>query len=395
MIDEVPAYAGRPAPPTDVTPAAMSAWLSSLPTVKKRDLRRGFPKSMVRRSQDLKQSMAAAQVEIIATSGTSQDRLQILWEWTWWDPQEREAMCLSKQIADHMPLLASDRTAFREAVLTTPVCGGATCHIGNLSRAERTVDGMLFLNQVADPSHWRAAELDRMVAEWNELEPHGVEADPAYLAALARHVTATGGKLHAPAYVTLTYEQITRAARRAIGRVLDCPLLSLYGATEAGVLFMETEDGELHHNARHSHIELLDEGAGLYRIAVTTLGREWMPLLRYELGDVVRLGTASNGPGYRLARVEGRLSDCIRTDAGLFTPAALDDLIDGAEPAIESWQLAEEPSGWRLRTVGSDGNIAAAMLTETLGRPIAASREAAILPEGSGKYRLVRPSENP
>jgi len=395
MIDEVPAYAGRPAPPTDITPAAMSAWLSSLPTVKKRDLRRGFPKSMVRRTQDLKQAMAAAEVEIIATSGTSQDRLQILWEWTWWDPQEREAMRLSKRIAEHMPLLAADRAAFREAVLTTPVCGGATCHIGNLTREERTVDGMLFLNQVADPTHWRRAELDRMVAEWNELGPDGVEADPAYLAALARHVTATGGRLHTPAYVTLTYEQITHAARRAIGRVLDCPLLSLYGATEAGVLFMESEDGRLHHNARHSHIELLSEGADLYRIAVTTLGREWMPLLRYELGDVVRLAPGGDeaGPGYQLARIEGRLSDCLRTDGGLFTPAGLDDLVDEAEPAIEAWQLAEEPSGWRLRVVGSDGTKAAAALTAAVGRSITASREAAILPEGSGKYRLVRPAE--
>ncbi len=390
MIDEVPVYAGRPAPPSDVTPAAISAWLASLPTVKKRDLRRGFPKSMLRRTQDLKQAMAASEVEIIATSGTSLDRLQILWEWTWWDPQEREAMRLAKRIADHMPL---DRSAFREAVLTTPVCGGATCHIGNLSREERTVDGMLFLNQVADPSHWRTAELDRMVAEWNDLKPDGVEADPAYLAALSRHVAATGERLHTPYYITLTYEQITRAARRAIARVLDCPLLSLYGATEAGVLFMEAEDGRLHHNARHSHVELLSEGGDLYRVAVTTLGREWMPLLRYELGDVVRLAPDGSGPGYELSRIEGRLSDCIRTNERLYTPAGLDDLIDETDPSIEAWQLAEEPSGWRLRTVGSDGAKAASALSAALHRPIAATREAAILPEGSGKYRLVRPVE--
>src|SRR5262249_10336443 len=149
-------------------------------------------------------------------------------------------------------------------------CGGNVCHIGNLGMAERTVDGILFLNQTADPSLWSDGELDRMASEWNTFQPEGVEADPAYLAALCRHVVARGGRLRPPQYVTLTYEQSTRAQRRAIGRVLDCPLYSLYGATEAGVLFMECTHGRLHHNSAHSHIELLPLGENLGRVVVTT-----------------------------------------------------------------------------------------------------------------------------
>ena len=59
-------------------------------------------------------------VTLLATSGTTEDRLQVLWEWSWWDPQEREAMRLNARIAQSM-----ERAEFREAVLTTPVCGGA------------------------------------------------------------------------------------------------------------------------------------------------------------------------------------------------------------------------------------------------------------------------------
>jgi phenylacetate-CoA ligase len=390
-LEEVPLYAGRPqsTAPAGDSADEVSAWLAELPTVHKRDLRRGFPRSLVRRSTDLKAALEAGAVEIIATSGTTDNRLQVLWEWSWWDPQEREAMRLNAGVK------AAMAGPFREAVLTTPVCGGAVCHIGNLSRAERTVDGMLFLNQVADPSHWSAPELERMVAEWNDLQPEGVEADPAYLAALCRHVSARGGRLHAPRYVTLTYEQITRAHRREIGRVIDAPLYSLYGATECGVLFMECAAGRLHHNARHSHIELFDAGQGLGRVVVTTLGRTWMPLLRYQLDDVVRLAPPGPCPcglpdeGYQLARIEGRAGDCL----GAVTPAALDDAIDAAAPGVSAWQLVVS-GGYTLRAVAlsqGEAAAAAAAVAPLIGATVAPRLEAALLPEGSGKYRLVRP----
>jgi phenylacetate-coenzyme A ligase PaaK-like adenylate-forming protein len=390
MIEEVPLYAGRPAPPASDDPEAIAAWLAALPTVAKRDLRRGFPKSMVRKSCDLKDAMQKGLVEIIATSGTTENRLQVLWEWSWWDPQEREAMRLNARVAEVM------QADFREAVLTTPVCGGSTCHIGTLSREERTIDGMLFLNQVADPTHWNDGELGRMLDEWNDLRAGGVESDPQYLAALCRHATQQGVKMHAPAFVTLTYEQTTRGALRAMKAALPSTTpVQLYGATEAGVLFMECTAGRLHHNARHSHIELVDAGNGLCRVVVTTLGRTWMPLLRYDIGDLVRLADGCtcgrSDEGYILSRIEGRGNDAITTPRGLFTPAMLDDIVDGAEPAIVHWQLTGSGDGWILHTVGGDGAQAAAALAEQLGTSVEPRATATILPEPSGKYRMVRP----
>ena len=391
MIEEVPLYAGRPAAPATDEPAAIAEWLASQPTIAKRDLRRGFPKSMVRKSCDLKDAMQKGLVEIIATSGTTENRLQVLWEWTWWDPQEREAMRINTRVA------AAMKDGFREAVLTTPVCGGSTCHIGTLTREERTVDGMLFLNQVADPTLWTDGELGRMLAEWNDLGPDGVEADPQYLAALCRHALATGVKMHEPAFVTLTYEQTTRAAVRAIKAALPSTTpYQLYGATEAGVLFMECTAGRLHHNARHSHIELVDAGNGLSRVVVTTLGRTWMPLLRYDIGDLVRVADGctcgrANDDGYVLARIEGRGNDAIPTPRGLVTPAMLDDVVDAADPAIAHWQLQAAGESWILHVVGSNGAKAAAALADKLGAPVEPRATTTILAEASGKYRIVRP----
>jgi phenylacetate-CoA ligase len=239
-----------------------------------------------------------------------------------------------------------------------------------------------------------------MIAEWNELRPVGVEADPAYLAALCRHASERGVAMHSPRYVTVTYELCTRAHRRAAAARIDSPLFSLYGATEAGVLFMECEAGRLHHNAAHSHVELVPVGEKLARVVISTLGRPWMPLVRYELGDVVRvadgpcpcgLAATTDGGGALLERIEGRLGDCIHTPSGLVTPAMIDDAVDAADPDVTGWRL-DGTTAWTLGLVGScaSSRVTDAVAT-LLGAEVHARTESALRPEGSGKYRLVQP----
>ena len=394
MVAEVPLYRDRPQPPAD--PAEVNAWLAQVPAVGKGELRRGFPKALVREHQDLNAAMRNELVTLLATSGTTSDRLQVIWEWSWWDPQEREAMRLNARIARAM-----QRPDYREAVLTTPACGAGTCHFGSQTAAERSIDGILFFNESADPTHWTDGECDRMLAEWREFAPRGVEADPAYLAIIARAALARGQPLPVPEFITLTYETTTRAMRRDIGRAFDAPVFQLYGATEAGVLFMECEFGRLHPNERHSHVDLvpLPGGDRLARVLVTTLGRAWMPLLRYDIGDVVRVaesrdcpcGLKSDGP--LLERVEGRQSDCTEVGGQTITPLMLDDAIHaalGPAATLEQWQLAgDELVVVDPGNAGSETTSAAAV-GAVLGKAIRGQRVTAIAPEASGKYRLVK-----
>jgi phenylacetate-CoA ligase len=393
-VAEVPLYRDRPTPPDD--PAELASWLAQLPPLGKRELRRGFPKSLLRADQDLHAAMRDERVTLLATSGTTADRLQVIWEWSWWDPQEREAMRLNGLIARSL-----ERADYREAVLTTPACGAGTCHVGSQTMVERSIDGILFFNESIDPSHWTDAECERMLHEWQQYAPLGVEADPAYLAIIARAAHKRGVRLPATDFVTLTYETTTRAMRRDIARTLRAPLFQLYGATEAGVLFMECEHGRLHPNERHSHIDLepLPGDGRLARVLVTTLGRSWMPLLRYEVGDVVRVadsnscpcGLASDGP--LLERVEGRQSDCSVVDGATVTPLMLDDAIHealGADAALEQWQLAGDTLYVVDPLVHDSAAVAAEVVSDLLKRLVRGQRAPAIAPEVSGKYRLVK-----
>jgi len=394
MVAEVPLYRDRPEPPAD--PTAVDRWLAQMPAVGKRELRRGFPKSLVREHQDLGAAMRAEIVTLLATSGTTADRLQVIWEWSWWDPQEREAMRLNARIA-----AAMGSRDYREAVLTTPACGAGTCHFGSQTAAERSIDGILFFNESADPTHWTANDAERMLREWREFAPRGVEADPAYLAIIAREAIARGTKLPPPQFITLTYETTTRAMRRDIARAFDAPMYQLYGATEAGVLFMECEHGRLHPNERHSHVDLVPMRgrAPLARVLVTTLGRPWMPLLRYDVGDVVRVaetrdcacGLRSDGP--LLERVEGRLGDCEEVDGETVTPLMLDDAIHaelGPNSTLVQWQLAADTLLVVDPGDAQSAERAAAAVGALLKRRLRGERVAAIAPEASGKYRLVK-----
>jgi phenylacetate-CoA ligase len=295
---------------------------------------------------------------------------------------------------------AMARRDYREAVLTTPACGAGTCHFGSQTAAERNIDGILFFNESADPTHWTDRECERMLAEWRDFAPRGVEADPAYLAIIARAALKRGARLPPPEFITLTYETTTQAMRRDIARAFDAPVFQLYGATEAGVLFMECEHGRLHPNERHSHVDLVPvPGRGrLARVLVTTLGRAWMPLLRYDIGDVVSVaasrecpcGLRSDGP--LLERVEGRQSDCTDVGGETVTPLMLDDAIHaalGTQSTLEQWQLA----GDSLLVVdpGADSAAtAAAAVGAALQCSVRGERVTAIAPEGSGKYRLVK-----
>ena len=133
---------------------------------------------------------------------------------------------------------------------------------------------------------------------------------------------------------------------------------------------------------------------------VTTLGRAWMPLLRYDIGDVVRVaesrdcpcGLKSDGP--LLERVEGRQSDCTDVGGETMTPLMLDDAIHAAlGPRGDARAVAarrRHACSSSIPRAATAPAAAAAAVGALLERPIRGERVAAIAPEASGKYRLVK-----
>jgi phenylacetate-CoA ligase len=401
-LGEIPFYRkrGDAAPAREAT---LGEVLGRLPLLEKKDVRTTLPKQWVPAGRDTRAELESGELELVETSGSTGDRMRILWDAGWWPRQEMRAMRTNPVVAS---MIDGARGEYREAVLTTPACGVGTCHIGDLPYAERVDEHLLFLNQRPDPMFWTAEEQLRMLGELGQHGTVGLESDPLYLAMLARFAKSHGGSLDVRGYVQLTYAFTARVHLHAIRDVFPGPVLQLYGASDVGVLFMEGEDGRLHHAPFTTHVELLRARVptpGAHNVAlavVTSLDRIAMPLVRYVVGDLVQVDPT--GPRRwtsvpPLASVEGRLDDAIlRPDGALVTAGALDRALGDIE-GLELWQV-NQPTPERVAidvVARGDANRvvdeARARLAPLLvGLELSARSTTAIPIEASGKFRVSK-----
>jgi phenylacetate-CoA ligase len=401
-VRETPFYAPhRPLIDGDIT---LEEALSKLPLLFKKDVRKALPKAWVPVGRDVKAELESGELELVETSGSTEDRLNILWDRDWWLTQEERGMRTNGLVAR---ALDGGFGPYREAILTTPVCGGGVCHIGDLSYEERLEDHRIFLNMRADPTFWQKDDKTRMLDEIERHQTVGLEADPAYLAALALHAAETNRRIVVSGFTQLTYAFTTRAHVRSIRCAYDGPLVQLYGASEVGVLFMEGEDGRLHHSPYTTHVELLParvETPGAKDVAlvvVTTLDRVAQPLLRFVVGDLVSVDT--KGPRLfssvpPLASIEGRVQDAIvRPDGALVTTGAMDRAL---EPLcdIEQYQVRQAaPNAVEIDIVARpaaepslDESVHDCLAPLLVGIRLTVRRVTAVAAEASGKFRVSK-----
>jgi phenylacetate-CoA ligase len=404
-LSDIPYYRAR----GDAVPARgarLAGLLAGLPLLSKADLRTTMPRQWAQAGRDLRAELASGALELVETSGSTGERLRVLWDEGWWMRQEARAMRTNDLVAGAMD---GARGAYREAILTTPACGLGTCHIGDLPYPER-VDGLhLFLSQRPDPLFWTDSEQTRILDELSAHGTVGLESDPLYLAVLARFARAHGRTIDVRGFVQLTYAMTTRAYLRAIAQAFSGPVLQLYGASEVGVMFMEGDDGRLHHCPFTTHVELFPArvatpGAADVALAVvTTLDRVAMPLVRFVVGDLVSVDWV--GPRRwtsvpALHGVEGRIDDAFVLPGGaLVTTGAMDRSL-GAVDGLFLWQAHQRTADRVEVDVVADGDAAGiarvvaevkARLSALLaGLDVAARSVTAIPIEPSGKFRVSK-----
>lgn len=105
-------------------------------------------------------------------------------------------------------------------------------------------------------------------------------------------------------------EMMSSARQTRIAELWQARIYNMYGCTEAGNIAADCEAGRLHLSWDHFLLEVLDDTVnqpvadGELGVAVlTTLTRKAMPLLRYVLGDYVRLRMQHDCPCGRTAPI--------------------------------------------------------------------------------------------
>jgi phenylacetate-CoA ligase len=394
-LQRVPLYRRAQLAPGLVEPASALEHLRRLPLITKQDIRRDFPRNFLGDSAALDDLLDREVIELEHTSGTSEERTPLLLPYGWWAEQELRALQLNPFIAR----VLEKTPQARRVTISSPVCSGEICYTGVPSRDERIVGNALFLSLSRYPFLWSESELARMAAEAVEWQPRFLDVDPVYGVVFALYCERHGIRLPSLQFILCSYEFVSVVHRRILERVFGVPVFNLYGSTETGHLLMEDEQGQMRPSLETALLEVSHTNGGeLGELIVSTLTNEFMPLLRYRIGDLVEKRELPYGTRYR---VHGRAADTFPTPQGhRVTIAQIDQCFAGVG-GIAHYQLLERNGGpWQVRFV-PDGDGPSPIEQQELKTRLTQLLEPAsglaleptdlLLPESSGKFRLGYP----
>jgi len=327
--------------------ASVDERYDAMPVLDKAMMRRSFPDGLLPASMDLKKALADNVVEYSFTSGTTSEKVINIFDVNWWRSGEKASWKLNANLAE----LSYPQ---KEAELASSLNVGVGCE-EDLPMQYRTLGHVLYLNEKTNLIQWQPRHYERMIRELNEYRPVILEANPALLARLSMWALDHDEAVYSPKAILFTYEFTSAVHLNMIRRVFSSPFVSSYGTTETGYVMEQCEAGLLHQNTDFCRIDFqpLKSSFGipeLGRIFVTTLCNPWNYIVRFDVGDLVRLHPSSscdcgNDNGMIVDAVEGRTANLTFDTAGRpVTTKMLDDRM--AElPEIRDYVLRQKTGG--------------------------------------------------
>jgi len=217
--------------------------------------------------------------------------------------------------------------------------------------------------------------LPETVAALNAYQPQVVFTYPSVVARLAEEQQA-GRLAIRPARFVSTAEVLTPQVRRAARDAFGAPVLNAYGSTEAGLFGIECDQAAGIHLAEDMVVmEAVDEadrpvppGTPSAKVLVTTLYHTPVPMIRYEISDVVTLADdpcPCGRPYARVVALDGRHEEMLTLQARgggqvRLRAVRLRSALDGV-PGLRQFQIVPRgPRAILVRvTAREDADVAA------------------------------------
>jgi phenylacetate-CoA ligase len=198
-------------------------------------------------------------------------------------------------------------------------------------------------------------------------------------------------------FILCSYEFVSVVHRKILQRVFGVPVFNLYGATETGHLLMENDRGEMKPSFESVLYEIVNpDERGVGDLVVTTLTNDFMPLVRYRVGDLAKRCENPYATNYL---VHGRARDVLRGREGRRVTTLEVDECFAETAGIAHYQLRQGAGGDCDLQYVADGNAPNATELENviarlqdLLQPAArvSLNEVKMLPPlPSGKFRLT------
>ncbi|HSY17856.1 MAG TPA: hypothetical protein VK815_05950, partial [Candidatus Acidoferrales bacterium] len=228
--------------------------LQKLPLLGKPAMRENFPRNFLGEQASLEALQEKNLIELEHTSGTTSDRLPVIFGRGWWDAQEQRALRLNAVVAK----VLDEFPHARRVTITSPSCNGLTCPTVWMSREQRVINQSLFVNLARIPFLISEAELARMAQEITGWTPVFLDADPVHAVWFALYCERRGIRFPSLKFILSSYEFTSVVHRKILTRVFGVPVFNLYGSTETGHLLMENERGEMKQSYDTAYLEIID-----------------------------------------------------------------------------------------------------------------------------------------
>ena len=381
----------------------------AMPTISKKDLREHTWRDFIPTGIDIDAALKAGTIELVQTSGTINEQVLNVWYQPWWDASEAVSWRYNSFTA------ALKLGKHREVILTSPMNTGILAKNDLLTLEERSRGRFLYLNEKINPSLWNDQLILRIIGELEIFQPVVLEANPTYLAHVARFAYRHNLSVFQPPVIIFTYENPGIMARKQIRKVFRSPLVSSHGSTEAGYVFMECEQGKLHQvsDSCRIDIEFMRPEYGYPhagRLLLTTLTNPWRSLIRFDVGDLVQIDPTGicecgHNDGYICNEFAGRIADLTYTTDNHPVTTAMVELIINCMEAVADYQVFQQEGIYHVHIVLEEDAAASQTLTEEIiesllplygkSAVIKIQYVAEITAEPSGKYRRTRSDIEP
>lgn len=170
--------------------------------------------------------------------------------------------------------------------------------------------------------HMNEENLPAYVAKLNQYRPELIDGYPSALTILARFIESSGHQLtFKPQAAATTAETLFDEDRAVIERAFGCKVYNQYASSEGAPPITECSRGRMHLNTDTGFFEFhdIDGNGDVKELVVTSFRNIKLPLIRYRIGDTVRLDPPDRGPCVcgsafpTVAAVEGRLDDLLHS----------------------------------------------------------------------------------
>ncbi len=202
-----------------------------------------------------------------------------------------------------------------------------------------------------------------LVEALNDYQPEIFTTYPSFIRVLAGE-QQSGRLRNSPRFVRSAAETLTADVRELARAAWDARVINSYSSTEVGHMGQECPyaPGIIHLGEDLAVYEVADEhdrplpaGARGAKLLVTTLTNRTLPIIRYELTDIITLAADScrcGSPFACIESIEGRREEVLRfpkLGGGFFDVPAirLHNLLIGTK-GIQQFQFAQLPGGLEL-----------------------------------------------